>query len=168
MHKALKKQVELTILAFDSQAFADRFYNYTLGNSEVLQIEVYNTVKSAIFIHGTGGHSRQFMDYCGKKFSVHLAYSSDFVAFAEEFKAFFKSDFSPKLKQWMANVKKREEWLQRSHELETLIINNDTKKTIKKTIEALRQTHQGKKDCEIYNAALITDFFKDERGEALF
>lgn len=150
--KTFKDTLESIFLEEQADAWANKYYNYGLGDQIVFQLEVWQDNSEWQFCqnefpYGTGGHTRDYFDSKGPKFCVHIESSSGFdpeFSYPEEnldhyFTQYFGTGISKELKDWVTEVQRQERTLHNTWELENLIHNADSIDEV----EAVRQPMNG-------------------------
>ena len=122
--KEFKDSIESIFLDKCPEWWADRYYNYDNGNGLVVQLEAWEVdgewmLGKQEFNKGSGAHSHGFWNCKGDSFSVWVESSEGLQCDYEEyrqlnyyFKKYFGSGISNDLKNWVSQVKEREDELE--------------------------------------------------------
>lgn len=130
MRAIFKSMVENAILDRDPQTFAKDFYDYGEGDGKVLQLEVFGdeddeTLTERVFKKGTGGHTKEYMDYEGDRYAFHISCSDDVENICKE-----HDIDSMDLLEWSRKCKEYESFLQNTSDLMDQIENAETREDI--------------------------------------
>ena len=160
MKKAHELYVEVlscSILDYDPKEFAEKFYDYGLGNGLILKIELYGvdddnlTCSESVFKTGTGSHSKGYFDYKGEKYSFHFSCSDDFRAYSlNSDLEKFKDLYTVEINNWIHELEQHEKYLQTTSDIEQSI--SDAENIDQVVIPSHRH----------FNVELIQDELKDK------